>query len=64
MKPMDIIVSATKTASELLEIDGLYGTLGVGKYANFIVYKNNPLKDAVFFEEEKMVYKKGEFVRQ
>ncbi len=41
MDNMDIIVAATKTASELLRIDKNYGTLEKGKKADVIVVDGN-----------------------
>jgi len=40
---MEAIVTATKKSSELICIDKQYGTLEVGKFANFIVLNENPL---------------------
>ena len=59
MTPMEAIVSATKTASELLDISETHGTLEIEKYADFIVLDGNPLENTDAFTEIKTVYKKG-----
>jgi len=45
LSPMQIIVSATRTASEILGADSEFGTLAPGKRANFLVLDANPLED-------------------
>jgi len=62
MTPMDAIVSATKTAAELLGIDENYGTLEEGKVADFIVLKENPLDNIETLMDVEAVYKKGKLV--
>jgi len=44
LNPMQIIVSATGNAAKCLGFKDL-GTLEVGKWADFIVLKENPLDD-------------------
>ncbi|MED4313420.1 amidohydrolase family protein [Heyndrickxia coagulans] len=53
------LVASTKNASELLQISNEYGTLEVGKYADFLVLENNPLEDVKVLQGDKDVYKKG-----
>ena len=43
--PMEAIVAATKTASEVLGLEKLIGTIEKGKLADLIVVKGNPLED-------------------
>lgn len=45
MKPMDVLVSATKTNAELFNMDKDIGTVEPGKLADLIVVDGNPLQD-------------------
>lgn len=45
LAPMDAIVSATKTASELLGVGRLQGTVEPGKLADLLIINGDPLKD-------------------
>ena len=48
-------------SAELLKIDQDYGSLEVGKYADFLVLEDNPLKDVSAVEQaDKQVYQHGE----
>lgn len=62
MTPMEAIVSSTKTAAELLGIEGKYGTLEEGKAADFIVLKDNPLENVDTLLDVESVYKRGRLV--
>lgn len=62
MKPMDVIVSATKTASELLGVEQTHGTLQAGKMADFLVLSENPLENIKTIQDLQAVYKNGEKV--
>ena len=56
MPPMDVMASATKTASELLGIGGAYGTIAAGKRAVFIALDKNPLDGMSAFSGSKTLY--------
>ncbi len=62
MNPMDVIVSATKTASELIGIDNEYGTLEIGKHADFLVLSENPLENIKTIQKLESVYQNGVLV--
>lgn len=45
LKPMDVIVAFSKTASETLRVQNEFGTLAKGKAADLIVLDKNPLEN-------------------
>lgn len=63
MTPMEGIVAATRNGAECLGIDKDYGTLEAGKFADFIVLDQNPLKDIDALFSVTSVYKKGKKVK-
>ena len=68
MTPMEVIVSATRTNSELMGLSDVTGTLEPGKLADLIVIDGDPLRDLSLFEKglEKvlLVMKKGRIEKQ
>lgn len=62
MDAADVIKASTKSAAELIGIESKYGTLEAGKYADFIVLTENPLKNIKTVQSLEAVYKKGERV--
>lgn len=62
MTPMEAIVSSTKTGAGLLGIEEKYGTLQVGKAADFLVLKENPLDNLDTLYDIESVYKGGRLV--
>ncbi len=63
---MEALVAATKSGAEVLRVDHITGTLTVGKYADIIIMKKNPLDDIdnMNYDNIYMVMKKGEIVRK
>ncbi len=59
MSTAQSIISATKTAAELLNINSSYGTLTKGKFADILVLEKNPLNDITALQSICAVYKKG-----
>jgi imidazolonepropionase-like amidohydrolase len=53
--PMEAIVSATKTASEVLGMEKRIGTLEKGKLADLIVVNGNPLKDVRILQKKEEI---------
>ena len=63
MTPMDAICSTTKNAADLMGILDRYGTLEVGKAADFLVLGADPLADITALHHSlEQVYKLGELV--
>jgi imidazolonepropionase-like amidohydrolase len=56
MIPGEILLSATRYASECMQIDDRVGTLEPGKHADFIVLMNNPFSDIRNAREIEAVY--------
>ena len=66
LSPMEAIVGATKTASEVLGLEKMIGTLEKGKLADLIVVDGNPLDDISFLQKkDKMlaIMKEGHFYK-
>ncbi|MFE8695062.1 amidohydrolase family protein [Cytobacillus sp. FJAT-53684] len=67
MSPMEAIVAATKTGSELIMREDELGTLEEGKLADVTIVKGNPLEDIGILtnpENIKMVIIDGEIVKE
>ena len=60
--PMQAIVSATRTASQVCRIDDKVGVLETGKLADILVVDGNPLEDIRILEDQSrmlLVMKEG-----
>lgn len=63
MTPMDILKSATINAAELIGIENKTGSIEVGKWADLISVKGNPLEDISVLEKIEFVMKNGEIYK-
>lgn len=59
MSPMDVIVSLTCNAADLLGVEDKVGSLQVGRKADVVVVGGNPLEDIGQLANVKMVFKAG-----
>ncbi len=59
MAPMAAIQSATRVAAELLGIEDMLGTIEVGKTADIIAVKGDPIKDISALQDVVFVMKDG-----
>jgi len=66
LSPMEAIVSATKTASEVLGLQGKIGTLEKGKLADLVVVDGDPLDDITVLQKKdriRAILKEGRFFK-
>jgi len=67
MKPMEVLLSATRVNAELLRLDHRIGTVEPGKEADLIAVAGNPLDDLRLFQDPErlpLVMKGGAVYRQ
>ncbi|MFC1799140.1 amidohydrolase family protein [Thermodesulfobacteriota bacterium] len=62
MSPMDVIVSMTRNAADLLGLGEKVGTLSPGKLADIVILKDNPLEDIGYLVRIAEVLKNGRSV--
>ncbi len=63
MTPMQIIVAATRNAAHVCHLEGVLGTLEVGKLADLLVVDGNPVEDIDALEKLRIVIHSGSIVR-
>ena len=63
MPAMQAIVSATTNAVELLDMRAQLGSISVGKYADVVAVKGNPVEDITLLENIGFVMKAGKIVK-
>ncbi len=67
MKPMEVLLSATKVNAELFRMSDTIGTVEAGKYADLIVVDGNPLRNLRVFqatENLRLIMKAGKIYKQ
>ena len=67
MKPMEVLLSATKVNAELFRMADKIGTVEPGKYADLIVVAGNPLRNLRVFQIQdnlKLIMKGGRVYKQ
>ncbi len=52
MKPMDVLLSATRVNAELFRMEKEIGSVEPGKYADLIALRGNPLEDLRIFQNQ------------
>ena len=52
MKPMEVLLSATRVNAEIFRMEDRIGSVEPGKYADLIVVKGNPLEDLRVFQSQ------------
>ena len=50
MKPMEVLVSATRVNAEIFRMEKDIGSVEPGKFADLIAVKGNPLRDLTLFQ--------------
>jgi imidazolonepropionase-like amidohydrolase len=50
MKPMEVLLSATRVNAEIFRMENQIGSVEPGKYADLLVVRGNPLKDLRVFQ--------------
>ena len=63
MTPMQIILAATKNASQVCNLGHKIGTLEKGKIADILIVKGNPLEDVESLLKVRMVIHGGQIIR-
>ena len=64
MTPMQAITAATVNAADLLDESDNLGSLSIGKYADIVAVKGNPMDNIQLLENVNFVMKGGEVVKQ
>jgi imidazolonepropionase-like amidohydrolase len=67
MKPMEVLLSATKVNAELFRMQDKIGTVEPGKYADLLVVEGNPLRNLRVFQNAdnlKVIMKDGRLAKK
>lgn len=63
MRPAQTLIAATRTAAEVLDLTEQLGTLEVGKFADIVAVRGNPLADITLMERVGFVMRSGRIHR-
>jgi imidazolonepropionase-like amidohydrolase len=64
MSPMQVIVAATSHAAQVCNLGNQLGTLEMGKQADIVIVKGNPIEDILAMKDVIGVIKNGEIIVQ
>jgi imidazolonepropionase-like amidohydrolase len=64
MTPMQIIVAATKNAAHVSNVEDDLGTLEIGKIADVLIVRGDPLQDLQVLSNVQNVIHNGEVIRR
>ena len=67
MKPMEVLLSATRVNAEIFRMEDRIGSVEPGKYADLLVVKGNPLQDLRVFQNQdnlQLIMKGGRAYKQ
>lgn len=62
MTPQQVIMAATQNASKILSLDPQVGTVEVGKMADLIIVRQNPLIDVRHLQDIDFVIRAGKSI--
>lgn len=60
LSPMEVIIAATRTGADVLNVDDRLGTIEEGKFADIIALQGNPLEDITALQRVSWVFKEGQ----
>jgi imidazolonepropionase-like amidohydrolase len=63
MTPMEVLVASTRNAARVCRLEGVLGTLEVGKLADILVVGGNPLEDIRALEQVRLVIHDGSIIQ-
>ena len=63
MSQMEIILSATKNAAIVCDMEDEFGTIEAGKIADIIVVNTNPLEDLQVLSDVQIVIHNGKIIK-
>lgn len=62
MSPFDVVLSSTIIGAKCLDIEHTHGSIEEGKYADFLLLKENPVENISAFRDIDIVVKKGKII--